>query len=70
LPGEQAVRVRVDDPGPGHRFDIARQEERARREMVDEHRGLILVRHLARQMAFDRNGASLSLDFDLNSQGR
>ena len=59
----QTLRVRVSDPGPGHHFDLARHERRAGRELVENQRGLILIKHLASTVDFARNGASVVLDF-------
>jgi len=63
-PSLQTIRVRVCDPGPGHQFNLTVHEERAARELAEDHRGLILVRHLADNMSFRRNGASVTMDFN------
>ena len=57
------VRVRVDDPGPGHHFDLAEHKRLAAQELISEHRGLILVDHLATRMIVERDGASVTMDF-------
>jgi len=62
-PSLRTIRVRVSDPGSGHRFNVDEQESRAARELTEKHRGLILIRHLAAKMTFGRNGASLTMDF-------
>jgi len=59
------VRVWVDDPGDGHEFDFDRHAEMAAKELMDEHRGLIFVKNLANTMEFERNGASLLLEFKI-----
>lgn len=62
-PLERRVRVRVDDPGDGHDFDVARHEQEALRNLAEEHRGLMLIRHLAKTVEFQRRGASVVMDF-------
>jgi FixJ family two-component response regulator len=62
-PGLQTIRVRVCDPGPGHQFDLTQHERRAHLDLVAEHRGLILLKHLASSMALERQGASVTMDF-------
>jgi len=63
-PSLQTIRIRVCDPGPGHHFNLTVHEEHAARDLAEEHRGLILVRHLADKMSFQRNGASVTMDFN------
>jgi len=60
---QRAVRVRVEDPGPGHEFDLIRHERLLERELVEVHRGLILVKHLASHLRFERKGATVVMDF-------
>lgn len=59
-----SIRVRVGDPGPGHHFDLAQRLAQASQELVERHHGLILVKHLANTLEFERNGASVIMDFD------
>lgn len=59
----QTIRVRIDDPGPGHAFDVARHEARAAHELVEQHHGLILMKHLASRLEVARQGASITMDF-------
>jgi FixJ family two-component response regulator/anti-sigma regulatory factor (Ser/Thr protein kinase) len=59
----QAVRVRVCDSGPGHHFDLGRHEQLAAEELAEEHRGLILIKHLASRVEFERNGACVVMEF-------
>jgi anti-sigma regulatory factor (Ser/Thr protein kinase) len=59
------VQVWVDDPGSGHQFDFDLQNEIATQELIDEHRGLIFMKNLANTMRFERNGASLLLEFEI-----
>lgn len=64
-PACHRVRVYVDDPGNGHDFDFYSHDENSGRELMDEHRGLIFIMHLVHSLKFERNGASLTLDFQL-----
>jgi anti-sigma regulatory factor (Ser/Thr protein kinase) len=59
----QIIRVRVVDPGPGHNFNVAAHENDAAASLVEKHRGLILIKHLANRVIFEREGASLTMDF-------
>jgi FixJ family two-component response regulator/anti-sigma regulatory factor (Ser/Thr protein kinase) len=59
------LRVRVCDPGPGHRFNVSGYEEDAAASLLEEHRGLILAKHLANDIRFERNGATVIMDFSL-----
>ena len=63
--GRQGIRIQVDDPGAGHQFDFAAHGEESAEELIDEHRGLIFIKNLAHAVKFERNGASLTLDFQL-----
>jgi anti-anti-sigma factor len=64
-PASQTFRVWVDDPGPGHEFDLTAHEQATTQQMVEEHRGMILMKRLCRTLAFERNGASVIMDFEL-----
>ena len=59
------IQVWVDDPGEGHQFDFEAHAAAAAAELIDEHRGLIFIKNLATRMKWERNGASLILEFDL-----
>jgi anti-sigma regulatory factor (Ser/Thr protein kinase) len=63
--GLSKIHVWVDDPGQGHQFDFNGHDEVTLKELIDEHRGLIFVKNLANTMKFERNGASLLLEFNL-----
>ena len=63
-PARQTLRVRVDDSGPGHHFDLAGQERLAAHEPPEKHRGLMLIHRLAGNLAFERDGAGVLMDFD------
>jgi CheY-like chemotaxis protein/anti-sigma regulatory factor (Ser/Thr protein kinase) len=59
----RTLRVWVEDSGAGHAFDYAAHEKCAAESFVTEHRGLIFIHHLASSVRYERNGASLMLDF-------
>lgn len=63
-PALGTIRVRVDDPGPGHDFDIPRHESLMEHELVDAHRGLVLVKRLASHLRLERKGATVILEFN------
>lgn len=64
-PESQLVRVMVNDPGPGHRFDWVAYEEAAGEQLLEAHRGLILMNRLPSRTQVARQGASIIMDFDL-----
>lgn len=59
---EKRLRLRVEDPGEGHHFDI---EERMREldNLRERNLGLIMVQLLSDEVATERNGATLVIDF-------
>ncbi len=59
------VKVWVDDPGAGHDFDFAAHEKIAAEQMLAEHRGLILIQHLAHTVTRERHGATVIMEFQL-----
>ena len=61
----QILRVWVEDPGLGHQFDVAAHADSTGLELIDEHRGLIFIMHLAHAVKFERNGATIILEFQL-----
>ena len=62
---QRILRIWVEDPGAGYQFDYAQHEQDAGEELIDEHRGLIFITHLAHVVKFERGGATLILDFKL-----
>jgi CheY-like chemotaxis protein/anti-sigma regulatory factor (Ser/Thr protein kinase) len=65
FPSKNFIQLRVDDPGPGHDFDFDSYEQRASDELLTEHRGLILIKHLCDQLITRRRGASMTMLFHL-----
>ncbi|HRE84137.1 MAG TPA: ATP-binding protein, partial [Opitutaceae bacterium] len=67
-PDLSRVQVYICDPGEGHTFDLDTYEPQASADMLTEHRGLILISHLCDQLISERNGAELTLLFNLNPE--
>lgn len=61
------LNVRILDDGEGHLFDFDRHAEQAADELIPEHRGLVLVKNLAKRMHLSPRGNRLSMDFPLNN---
>lgn len=64
-PEKSLLRVIVSDPGPGHDFNWSEYEKAAGKQMLDEHRGLILINRLPDLTRVERNGTSVTMDFNL-----
>jgi len=64
-PAKHLIRLFVSDDGPGHHFDARQPQVGAAAELIDQHRGLLMIQNLASQVVSERNGASLILDFIL-----
>ena len=67
-PQAQLLNVRVCDPGPGHDYDWSRALSDDGVGMRDHSRGLLLIHSLARAVYSQRNGAHLTMEFDLKFQ--
>jgi CheY-like chemotaxis protein/anti-sigma regulatory factor (Ser/Thr protein kinase) len=63
--GRRKVKVWVTDTGNGHHFDFAAHEQAAAEQMLESHRGLIFIKHLAQTVTFERNGSTVIMDFQL-----
>ena len=59
------IRVWVEDPGPGHEFDLTAKADNLAHILTDRHHGLIFITNLAHRVTFERNGATVILDFQL-----
>ena len=66
-PAKNLLRLFVSDPGPGHQFDLQQHQAVAAPELIDKHRGLVMINNLASRVVVERNGASLILDFILDN---
>ncbi len=64
-PAKNLLRLFISDAGPGHQFDVRQHQAVAAPELIDKHRGLVMIHNLASQVVAERNGASLTLDFIL-----
>lgn len=62
-PAARVLRLRVIDPGTGHDFDLATHEQAAADQLLTEHRGLLMIHHLARQVCSVARGADVTMDF-------
>lgn len=61
-----ALSVRVSDPGFGHSFSLEDHSAADRNELVDAHRGLMIIESFADSVAKSRNGADLRMEFSLS----
>ena len=62
-PARQVLETHISDPGCGHSFDTEEHLRADRPQLADAHRGLMLIRRLAANVATQRNGADLRLEF-------
>ena len=62
-PVSHCFRVWASDPGPGHDFDPAVHDQAGVDELLDSHRGLLLMKRLTTNLQFSRNGACVVMDF-------
>ncbi len=61
-PSDRRIRVRVDDPGKGHQFDLA--SRLAEMPLVDGRQlGLGMIQHLSDEMGIENEGTSVRFDF-------
>lgn len=56
-------RAIVQDDGPGHDFDIEQQCKRDSIELVDEHRGLMLIKRLVHSLEIKNSGRTVIMEF-------
>lgn len=61
------LRVVVSDPGPGYDFNWREHRERADIELIDEHRGLMLIDQMTKNWETRRKGAWVRMDFCIAS---
>ena len=59
------LRVWVEDPGPGHQFDLTAKADQMALAPADQHHGLVFITHLASHAVFERGGATVIMDFQL-----
>lgn len=61
---ENLVRVRIDDPGRGHHFDLKKRLEELSQES-GKHLGLGIIQHLSDDFAIENEGTTLLFDFEI-----
>jgi len=59
------LQVWVEDPGKGHEFDFSAHVKNKELGLMDEHRGLFFIVNLAENVQFERNGATIIMEFQL-----
>ena len=64
LAANNSFKIWIEDPGCGHRFDFLSHEQAAMEMTLAEHRGLIFMVNLADAVSFERNGATVILEFE------
>jgi FixJ family two-component response regulator/anti-sigma regulatory factor (Ser/Thr protein kinase) len=60
---KETVRIRIDDPGKGHNFDVKKRFVEATSPM-GRHLGLGIVQHLSDAFKIENKGSSLIFDFE------
>lgn len=65
---EGKLRVRVDDPGKGHSFNIEARMESLNNTESKEHLGLGLIRRLCDHFTLENEGSTLIFEFSLNTK--
>ncbi|MDP0500174.1 MAG: response regulator [Verrucomicrobiota bacterium JB022] len=63
---EEVVRVRIDDPGKGHRFDLEGRLQQLQKP-GGPHLGLSIISHLSDRLQLEHGGTSLVFDFSLRT---
>ena len=61
----RVLQVRVEDPGDGHDFDCSAHLQNPAQDLLAAHRGLFFIVHLAQHVKFERNGATIIMEFHL-----
>lgn len=62
------IRVRIDDPGRGHSFDLQKRLEELQTQMGGDHLGLGIIQHLSDDFIVDNNGTTLCFDFKVKPE--
>ncbi len=65
-PAARILRVAVKDPGPGHDFNWTEHEKVAQEQMLDEHRGLILIHRMPNATQVGERGTRVTMEFHLH----
>lgn len=64
-PVERLLRVTITDPGPGHDFDWETYAKVAEEQMLDAHRGLILIHRMPDCTRVEERGSRVTMEFRL-----
>jgi len=64
-PKSSELRIKIRDEGKGFSFDFNAHEELASSQLLPEHRGLLMIKHLAKRFDILSNGSAMELTFDL-----
>ncbi len=59
------LHLRVTDSGQGHDFDLDTHEPTAAADLLTEHRGLVMMKHLPSRTAAFSRGACMTMDFSI-----
>lgn len=59
------LHLKLVDSGPGHQFDIDKHEVEADEQLLTEHRGLILLKHMGRNLLYHGCGNHMTLDLPI-----
>ncbi|HAM70671.1 MAG TPA: hypothetical protein DCM86_03405 [Verrucomicrobiales bacterium] len=65
-PASRLIRVVISDPGPGHEFDWQEHKRKTEEDLIDEHRGLMLIDMLSTRFETSRRGAHVEMDFSFD----
>ncbi|MCC5024956.1 MAG: ATP-binding protein [Candidatus Synoicihabitans palmerolidicus] len=60
---EQDIHVRITDSGTGHEFDLDHHEPAAAANLLGEHRGLVMLKHIPTRTTAFNGGSHLEMDF-------
>ena len=62
-----SLHLQITDSGDGHDFDLEGHEPAAAANLLTEHRGLMMMKHLPSRTTAFSQGACVAMDFDLES---
>lgn len=62
--GGRKIYLEVEDSGDGYNFDIFSHEIAAGEQMLTEHRGLVLMKNLSKEITFLNDGRFVSMAFE------
>jgi FixJ family two-component response regulator/anti-sigma regulatory factor (Ser/Thr protein kinase) len=65
-PVNRELRINITDEGKGYDFDFQAYEDIASNQLLTEHRGLLMIKHLAKRFDILSNGTALEMGFDLS----